>query len=70
LKLPSICQHIFVITTKLSLLIPSFSYITFVSYLLDYSTYPELCKSYFVPITHLFDAFSVMLSTGFIGRCL
>jgi len=52
LELPSVCQHIFAITAKHSLLTPSLPYIIFVSYLLDYSTYPELCKSYFVPITY------------------
>jgi len=34
------------------------------------STSPEIYRGYFVPITHLFEVFSVMLSTGFIGRCL
>jgi len=70
LELPSICQHILVITTRHSLLIPSLPYISFVSYLLDFRPFPEIYRDYFVPITHLFEVFSVMLSTGFIWRCL
>ncbi|WP_222425322.1 hypothetical protein, partial [Planktothrix tepida] len=31
---------------------------------------PEIIRGYFVPITYLFEVFSVMLSTGFIGLVL